>query len=412
MRTPTDRRRDQGDCFSVCAWAALAVGVVVMLAESLPAQTLPSGATITVPLEICRGLPLVHAHVNGRGPFLCLVDSGTTPCIVDSAVARDLGLILTGRRRTREAGGSSMEFATTFIERVDLDGIRLENLAAAVSDLSGPGSAIGKPLACILGSHLFRDHLVTIDYPSSAMTFEKGFLPRPNGRDILELDVQSRRSLTPVVAVEMAGESYRLVVDTGSNAGFKLPPALRESLPLKEGVSPAAGMQTAATIMTVQAAQLDGDVRLAGQVIPSPSVEFGPGTASMGGEILRHFRVTFDYAGGRVRLRRATTGLIEIRRSGVGLGLLKRGEHWEVVQVEPGSWADRMNVRPGDLLLAVDGASPDRASCLGWREQIGSRKAIELAFSRSGEEYRRLLPADVVKGRGATSEPPAATRPG
>src|SRR5438309_8442873 len=63
---------------------------LVAVAGNAPAA---SSARTGEPVKIAKGYPVVHAMINGHGPFSMLLDTGATRCALSVRLAEQLGLV-------------------------------------------------------------------------------------------------------------------------------------------------------------------------------------------------------------------------------------------------------------------------------------------------------------------------------
>ena len=112
-----------------------------------------------------------------------------------------------------------------------------------------------------------------------------------------------------------------------------------------------------------------------------PSV--APGVSLIGGEVLRRFRVTFDFARERLLLVRGRhfAGEVPEDRSGLTLRLVDDGARLRVEEAESGSPAARAGIRVGEYLVEIDGARV---------RDLGLRRA-QAVLMVSGAQLRLLI---------------------
>ena len=184
------RCRMAAPCFS----AALVASFIVALSPNATGQTpsAKSNATsITVPMELRAGRPVIHVTVNGGGPFLFLVSPEAETTLIDKTFAVKLGL-----KASRETGPQAevqLEIGSTKLAKVPVMVTDLAQLAPEFSAATRPGGVL--PLS------LWKGQLVTIDYPRWRVTIEPGSLPEANGKDVFDLGA-SRELMVPVSAGE------------------------------------------------------------------------------------------------------------------------------------------------------------------------------------------------------------------
>jgi predicted metalloprotease with PDZ domain len=75
---------------------------------------------------------------------------------------------------------------------------------------------------------------------------------------------------------------------------------------------------------------------------------------NIGNQILERFKITFDYDRRVIYLEPGELYPQRDRFSMAGFQLAKLGEHYEAMQVLPGSAADKAGLEPGDRVLTMD----------------------------------------------------------
>lgn len=133
----------------------------------------PSGVdgALAVPCRLNPGPTLaVDALVDGKGPFLCRIDTGKTlnaPALtIPQKLAQELGYWQEdGGRKTDQVGiGGSFESQRFKIKRFELGGRTFANLTADTHEGAGE---------FILGASFFRDYRMTIDFRGAKIYLEK-----------------------------------------------------------------------------------------------------------------------------------------------------------------------------------------------------------------------------------------------
>jgi predicted aspartyl protease len=147
----------------VLAIATVAIASFTLLGAARPLA--PSPMT-TVKFRYVHHEIVVSATVDGKGPYAFLLDTGTTPSVVDAAVAKTLEI----RANGPAARGSAMAGATTKAFPATLHGLRYGTTAIGpldilVTDLSSVSKRLGVSLAGVLGSNFFDGRSIRIDYP-------------------------------------------------------------------------------------------------------------------------------------------------------------------------------------------------------------------------------------------------------
>ncbi|GAA4389370.1 aspartyl protease family protein [Hymenobacter koreensis] len=244
-------------------------------------------ATVRVPLLGMPTLPLVPVLVNGKGPFQFLLDAGGNVVTVKNSVIRAAGgHVLQKRGKTDVVA----------IDSLRLGGVVFRNVTAgAQEELDVDG---------VLGFNLFREGLLTLDYPAQQLTWAPGALPDPDGQQVF---VYRLRDRMPYLPIRLGQDTVWFNFDTGASQWFYVPKALASRLPLVAAptTGPAAWNQQLGTIHT-QRAHLRTDLDIGSCRVRQPYLLFTEGTeALLGSGFLQHFVLTFDLSRHRVRLARS-----------------------------------------------------------------------------------------------------------
>jgi predicted aspartyl protease len=265
-----------------------------------------------VPIELDRNILFVQVKIDGRGPFLAMLDTGTDPSAIDIGLAREFGLSL-GRGGAIDGGGTKEETAfETNLDRVEVGSV----VARGVEALAGQSIAkiaafIKRPLKAVLGKSFLSGRIVQIDYPGRTLRFPQELpaeiAPIPGRRAVLAIRYGDDLEME---GVRVDGEPVRAILDTGSNGSLKFTPEAVRRLGLDGRAdagknSHAMGYRGSYAARSGRVASLAlGTVR-----VENPAAVFwSPGTGhdgkpwevNVGNAILRRFVVTIDAPGGRL----------------------------------------------------------------------------------------------------------------
>lgn len=127
-----------------------------------------------VPLRVAgRGgaVLMVAAHINGRGPYNLVLDTGATLTCIDERLARELRL----PRKSGAVGVGAGAVGSGRVALVQVDSVRLgsttvRNMTACILDLShlrdlGAGGVSG-----LLGLNFLTEFHVTLDFENRLLT--------------------------------------------------------------------------------------------------------------------------------------------------------------------------------------------------------------------------------------------------
>jgi hypothetical protein len=272
------------------AWAMLLMATTF----SLPAQVRPN----STPMEIIHGKPYVMVLVNGRGPFRFVIDTGTGgQALVTPELADRLELPVVGQARLTDPSGQGGQRAQVVqVDSLQVAGVEFAGIRAIRHGLAGEDeSCMG-----VLGFTLFRDYLLTLDYPNRRMALNAGALEADGERSVLPFRMPEG---VPIVSLHIGSLRVDGQIDSGGD-GLSLPAKLASRL--KFAVDPVdfALGQSFSTRFHLKSAKLASDVRLGGYTFTRPFVEINPAfpLANFGSCPLQNFAVTFDQRNLLVRL--------------------------------------------------------------------------------------------------------------
>lgn len=171
-------------------------------ADSAPRQALP--------LKIFHNyLPVVEARLgNSPQPRNFVLDTGTSPSIINVSLANQLGL------PTRSSAladiGQLIPTQTATLPEVDLGPVRALSVPVQVENLSHLEGELGLPVAGILGLDVLSKSSFRLDYDKAVIEFGG---VSPAGIPV-QIDALSAMA---VAEVRIGGRPARMLVDTGTD---------------------------------------------------------------------------------------------------------------------------------------------------------------------------------------------------
>jgi hypothetical protein len=141
--------------------ARIALGVSLS-GSALIAQVLPD-TTHQAPMVERYGKPYVMVTINGKGPFRFVIDTGTGgDALVTPELAAELGLPTVGHAMLSDPSGQGGKKAPIVrIPSLEIAGVQFNGIRA----VSHPFFAEAGSCEGLLGFTLFRDYLLTLDFP-------------------------------------------------------------------------------------------------------------------------------------------------------------------------------------------------------------------------------------------------------
>jgi hypothetical protein len=241
-------------------------------------------------MEIRHGKPYVMVVVNGKGPFRFILDTGTGgDAIVTAELADQLGLPQVGEARLNDPtglGGRSAPLVS--IDSLRIASVDFRAIKAVRHNLpAGDGSCQG-----MLGFTLFRDYLLTLDYPTGRMSLLRGSLVADKERSVLDFRMPDG---IPIISMRVGDRIIDAEIDSGG-AGLSLPEQVAASLRFSSQPEIFGKGESLSTRFQIKAGKLATDVHVGQFTFAGPWVEVNPAfpLANFGSWPLQHFAVTFD----------------------------------------------------------------------------------------------------------------------
>jgi hypothetical protein len=400
---------------------AIGATVTAMVAACLAAQTsVPppayqfsaDGMAPRIPVEvIANGLVLVHARVNGN-PGWFIVDSAVQGFIADRDYARQISLQESGKALTRGEAPNPTEAGIVRDVRITLPGLELTHRVLVVIDLKSLEPQIGHEVDGIIGSRLFDDFVVMVDYQHHLMSVysperyqaSRNEKPIPvrvdeHGFQFIEvtIDLPGLASIMGEYLVDSGANSYLEVYKPFCDAHQLPPPAMK----LLDAPGTSAGATTKST---------DGraDLIAVGPFsLKDPTISFGEDVAGLmaskdhagliGAAFLQRFTVVFDSKGKRILLapNRSYPDPPSYDQSGLRVHAEGPTFHKFVVgRVLPESPAAEAGIEPGDIIESLGHKSANKMTLTELRlmlTQPNARYSVGIIRGKSRLRIRLKL---------------------
>ena len=255
-----------------------------------PHACAPPTRTSSAPLDLHHGVPFVKVMINGKGPFTFIIDTGTSSdAIVTPALAGELGLPVVARRHLTDLGGQNVQGVDVVaIHSLTVAGVDFQSVPADVhAALPSLGSYDG-----ILGFRLFRDKLMTLDYPQRRLVLSDADSLQISDPNVLPIRMWR---LVPTVMLEIGNERVEAQIDSGGH-GLCLPESVAQSLKFEGNLDVVARGHTQVSTFPILGGKIDEEVEFAGHTFDRPFIEIIPSfpVADVGSGTLQDFVVSFD----------------------------------------------------------------------------------------------------------------------
>lgn len=284
--------------------SAIFIGMAIVLscggslaAGEAAGEASDAAAAPTATLIVRGDRLFVPARLNGVETRDALLDSGAELSLVDADFARRAGLATAGTETARGTGG---EEEVSFAQGATLEaaGIVLEDRTVAVLDLGDIASRlVGSPLTMIVGRELFDAARLAIDIEGASLTV----VPRelePAGQ---RLPMQTHKGLQTIPVAVEGGAPAQADFDLGNGSEVLIGAtfAERAGLLAPERIT---GQKTGGGIggEVVRDLVVLSALEVAGVTFRDVSAAIdrtdNAADVNIGVRILRHFRITTDFA--------------------------------------------------------------------------------------------------------------------
>lgn len=271
-----------------------------------------------IPFDLVNNRPIIEVRVNGSKETLkFVVDTGAGMCVLSTGAAERMGLrpVARGGMARAVGGEGRFEIIYGFLETLHVGEARIDRVPVYIRKFFNDK----EPVDGYIGLSVLGKYLTTVDYAGKAMTLLRGEALRealPPGPGAVEVPMRTTSSgfWSGEVRLEGVEKPSNFIIDTGASITV-----VSQALSAREGLARFAHSQL---IRVYGAAGLADNI----QTLTLPSLALAPAhvrrhvyaavldmdslnetagfeqTGIVGGNILRHYRVTFDWARGVVRL--------------------------------------------------------------------------------------------------------------
>ncbi len=376
-----------------------------------PSYRFSSGdATLNIPVElIANGLVFVQAKVNDH-PGWFILDNASQGFLVDREFVRQTSLQTNGSAVSRNDVSDAVQVGIIRDVQISLPGMDLTHRNLVVIDLKSLEPAIGHTVDGIIGSRLFDDFIVAVDYERRLLSI---YLPdkyQPSARETsvpVRLDEHGFQFIDATIALPgVEPISANFLIDGGANSyadiykpfsdAHHLPPAAMKLL--DDPGSSAGG--------AVESRDGRADRITVGPfAIQNPPITFSQGTEGLmaakdhagliGAQFLERFTVVFDNRGKRLLLtpNRSYGEPANYDQSGLRIRAEGPAFHKFVVKrILPQSPAAEAGIEPGDIIESIDNHPAEGMTLTELRDFLcQSKETLAVNLMRGNKNFQVVL---------------------
>ena len=361
--------------------------------------------SVSMPFRLLNNHIYVEASINGGTPLSFVFDTGATD-ILDMSAAKKLGITVEGALPGGGFGDKIEAFGFAKVKSVSLGGLMLPDQVFGAVGQTGWVAVEGADSAGLLGYEFVKRAVLSIDYARRTMTFTKqGAFHPPQGAVAIPFTFSAH---IPMVAGTLDGFAGEFEIDTGSRgaltvmAPFAAAHGLVDKYQAKRSATVGYGIGGPSKALLARAGKLTiGAVTIGAPVAEivtdkAGAAEFSRTAGNIGGDLLKRFTVTLDYAHRTLWLQpNALAATPEVfDRSGLWIARAKDGGI-EVADVAGESAAAAAGLRIGDEIVSVNGKDAKHVALYDLREEfkggIGTRFTLNVKGKEGGATGGRAV---------------------
>lgn len=325
-------------------------------------RTVVEVRTTTLPALVLSNFFIIESKWEDGRRYRFLIDTGSTVTYVSPDLAKRFAVKQKkGDQATvhvRSASGGEIDLEAIILRRLTLGDSHFDRVPALIFDFADLSGHLGVQIDGIIGFPVFRNTLLTMDYPNSRLViapYPAVFAPPPKQTPRVSTIAFNNQQGTPLIPVQLGNESFIVLIDSGSDGSLSLNPS---------GLHPrfANGPRIGTIVSSLQGdrrqltGRLNQTLLIGGHTIEKPIVDLTDQLSSIGGEFLRNFALTFDQRRNQVTFTSEREGPIRMdARRHTGLSFARSPVYWRVLTVIPDTPTSKLPLQPGDLCVRING---------------------------------------------------------
>tara|TARA_R110002110_G_scaffold271566_1_gene486920 strand:+ start:19555 stop:20532 length:978 start_codon:yes stop_codon:yes gene_type:complete len=194
-------------------------------------QTIPHSVTLPkfteeVKLITDLGLIFINAYINGKGPFVFWLDTGSEITLISNKIVKELELPLVAKIEKHIQASHSkkkMDSHLAIADKINIGDATFHKAPIFTLDEKHKAFELLKNLDVvgIIGMNMFYDVTLTLDIAHNKFYMQKNFTPETNAIKLTGL------YFSPVIYVKIKNrgktKQYPFLVDSGFNGGIEMP---------------------------------------------------------------------------------------------------------------------------------------------------------------------------------------------
>jgi hypothetical protein len=373
------------------------------------AQWPPGKDSVTIPFRLLNNHIYIDAAINGHPPVPFVFDTGATN-VISVATAKQSGVSVEGALPQSGFGNDVESTGLAKVKSVSLGGLSLPDQVFTTEGSAGWTAVEGIDSGGLVGYEFAKRTVLTIDYANRTMTFTKptAFHP-PDGVTPVSFAFSDH---IPMIPAQLDGIAGEFELDTGSRgaltvmAPFATAHGLISQDHAKVSGTVGYGVGGPAKALLGRAGQLTiGSVMIHGPITEFVTNKSGGGNethtaGNIGGDILKRFTVTLDYAHQLAWFQpNALNDQPEVfDRSGLWIDRSRDGDIG-IADVTTESPAAKAGLVTGDEIVSINGKPARDTALYDLREEFKGAVGTKFDLVVQGKAGRKdvaLVLADQV----------------
>src|SRR5215212_6605330 len=272
---------------------------------------------VSIPFEIINNRPIIRVKVNGSKETLrFVIDTGAGMCVISTGAADKIGLkpVARGGLARAVGGVGRFEIVYGFIQTLQIGDTKVERVPVYIRQFFNDQETVDG----YIGLSVLSKYLSTVDYAGRTMTLLRGDAraraPGPSAGAV-EIPIRTTSSgfWSGEMNIEGMDKPVNFIIDTGASISV-----VSQALAARSGMDKfaqsgrirvygAAGLAENIQTVLLPRVTLGSHARrnVYAAVLDMEPINETAGfeqTGIVGGNVLRHFRVSFDFVRGVVRL--------------------------------------------------------------------------------------------------------------
>ena len=258
-------------------------------------------------------LILLPVHVNERGPFEFILDTGAGTSLLATDLAKQLQVKTIGSKEGQTAGGK-VSVSLARVDALSVGDTKLRDVDVGIVDLSPIAKTVGTKIDGDLGYNFLKHFRLTIDYRDSILRLDDPKRVESSARGArTEVPIRLASPAKPLILIDVHANGrgpFQFAIDTGTSTTAITPELARQ---LGVDCSPVGAGTTGGAPINFSAGSLQS-FQLGGAKIDNVEVVvadfFTMLNAAIGANLdgivgynfLRNYKVVIDYPGETITL--------------------------------------------------------------------------------------------------------------